>query len=53
MRTIKVTFDNGDSIITNINGTESEIKDYYIGSAFNIGNYEDCFVKAISVEFLK
>ena len=53
MKTVKVTFDNGDSIITNINGTESEIRDYYIGNIFNIGTYEDCLVKAISVEFLK
>lgn len=53
MRTIKVTYDNGDSTITNINGTESEIKDYYIGSTFNIGTYEDCLVKAASVEFLE
>lgn len=53
MRIIKVTYDNGDSTITNINGTETEIKDYYIGNVFNIGTYEDCLVKAISVEFLK
>lgn len=53
MRTIKVTFDNGDSIITNINSTESEIKEYYIGNIFNIGTYEDCLVKAVSVKFLE
>ena len=53
MKTVKVTFDNGDSIITNINGIESEIKEYYIGNIFNIGTYEDCFVKAVSVEFLE
>ena len=53
MRTIKVTYDNGDSTITNINGAESEIKEYYIGNIFNIGTYEDCLVKAVNVEFLK
>lgn len=53
MKTVKVTFDNGDSTITNINGTESEIKEYYIGNIFNIGTYEDYLVKAVSVEFLK
>lgn len=53
MRTIKVMCDNGDSIVTNINGTKSEIEDYYIGNIFNIGTYEDCLVKAVSVEFLK
>lgn len=53
MRTIKITYDNGDSIIANINGTESEIKDYYIGKVFHIRTCKDCFVKAVSVEFLK
>lgn len=53
MKTVKVTFDNGDNIITNINGTKSEIKEYYIGSIFNIGTYKDCLAKAISVEFLE
>ena len=53
MRTIKVTYDNGDSTITNINCTESEIREYYIGNIFNIGTYEDCLVKAVSVEFLE
>ena len=53
MKTVKVTYDNGDSIITNINGTESEIRDYYIGNIFNIGTYEDYLAKAISVEFLE
>lgn len=53
MKTVKVTFDNGDSTITNINGTESEIKEYYIGNIFNIGIYEDCLVKAVNVEFLE
>ena len=53
MRTIKVTYDNRDSTITNINGTKSEIKEYYIGNIFNIGTYEDCLVKAVSVEFLE
>lgn len=53
MKTAKVTYDNGDSIITNINGTEFEIKEYYIDNIFNIGTYEDCLVKAISVEFLE
>jgi hypothetical protein len=53
MRTIKVTYDNGDSIITNINGTESEIRNYYIGNIFNIGTCEDCLVKAVSVKFLE
>ena len=52
MREIKVIFENGDSICTKINGTESEIRAYYIGKVFNTGVYSDCLVKAVSVEFL-
>lgn len=52
MKTVKVIFSNDDSIITNINGTESEIRAYYIGKVFNIGIYNDLLVKAVSVEFL-
>lgn len=40
-RTVRVTFGNGDSITTGINGTKQEIIDYYIGKWFNIGHGED------------
>lgn len=36
-QSIKVTFDNGDEIKTEINGTIDEIIEYYIGKWFNIG----------------
>lgn len=52
MKTVKVTYDNGDSVITKINGTESDIRAYYIGKVFNIGTCGDLLVKAVSVEFL-
>ena len=52
MKTFKVTFDNGDELITRMNGTEAEIKDYYIGKVFNVGTVSDCMVKAVKVEFL-
>lgn len=52
MRTVKVIYSNGDSVITQINGTEAEIRAYYIGKVFNIGVYTDLLVKAVSVEFL-
>jgi hypothetical protein len=53
MRSIRVTYDNGNTITTNINGTEEEIKAYYIGKTFNLGDGEndDCHV-AKGVEFL-
>jgi hypothetical protein len=39
MNTAIVKFNNGDTITTNINGTESEIKAYYkIGRVFNLGD---------------
>lgn len=56
MRTIRVTFEDGNTITTNINGTDEEIRRYYIGQSFNFGDTQehpkDKMVKAISVEFL-
>lgn len=54
MRTVKVSFKNGNYFITRINGTESEIRHYYeIGSRFNIGSVEDDWQIVSAVEFLK
>lgn len=53
MRTIKVTFEDGDTIITNINGTDAEIRAYYLGNEFNIGNGEkDNVQMAVKIEYL-
>jgi len=54
MRSIKVTFDNGNSLETNINGTNAEILKYYVGNEFNLGDGAggDLMAKATSVEFL-
>ena len=39
MKTAKVIFDNGDEIITDINGTDEEIQNYYaVGRTFNLGD---------------
>lgn len=53
MRAIRVTFDNGKRIETDINGTDDEIRAYYIGRLFDVG-YGDTEVMArgVSVEFL-
>lgn len=49
---IIVTFEDGDTVATNINGTKDEIRAYYINNYFNLGSgSEDKAVKAISVEF--
>jgi len=51
-RHIKVTFEDGNTIETPINGTKREIEDYYVGKYFNMGVEDDKMVKALSVEFL-
>lgn len=49
---VKVIFENGDYLFTTINGTEAEVKDYYIGKVFNIGTVADNMQKCVDVEFL-
>jgi len=46
MRGIKVTFENGDEVITSINGTMKEISEYYFQMAYPGTN------KAMKIEFL-
>lgn len=50
MRSIRVTFENNDFLETNINGTDEEIRNYYVGKYFELK--ENLIVKAIKVEFL-
>lgn len=52
MRAVKVTFSDGDSLVTSINGTDEEIRAYYLGNIFNLGAVEDRLVMATKVEFL-
>jgi len=54
VRSIKVTFEDGDWLATNINGTEDEIRAYYLGNEFNLGDGHggDRMVRATQVEFL-
>jgi hypothetical protein len=47
---IKVTFDDGDWLETWINGTEEEIRAYYIGTRFT--KHDETFHTALTVEFL-
>lgn len=51
-RTVKVHFSDGNSITTGINGTVSEIIEYYLNKQFNFGIDEDDLSTAIHVEFL-
>ena len=52
---VRVHFVNGDSFISDINGTKAEVKRYYkIGRQFNLGgsNGRDAMQSVTSLEFL-
>lgn len=53
-RSVKVHFEDGNTITTRINGTVEAIKKYYVGRFFTFGTCEENekSVKAIRVEFL-
>ena len=54
MRPVKVTFANGDTLVTQITGTKDEVRAYYLGRTFNIGQGEnDNLQRVVSVEFLE
>jgi hypothetical protein len=56
LREVRVTFDNGNIIETNMAShlNNDAILDYYkIGKTFNIGSSEDLLVKVSKVEILK
>lgn len=54
MKAVKVTFQNGDHLSTNINGTDEEIIAYYKpGKVFNIGTVEDNLQPVVKCEILK
>ncbi len=53
MKTVKVSYSNGDSIVTSINGTDNEIKAYFaIGRPFNIGSVDDNVQRVMALEFI-
>jgi hypothetical protein len=56
MRSIKVTFNDGNTVVTSVNGTDAEIRAYYIGQSFNLTLDESLSLAdmpiGISVEFL-
>ncbi len=54
-QTVKVTFHDGDTIVTWINGTRDRIRKYYaIGKYFNIGRGEhDYMQKVTAFEFIQ
>lgn len=54
LRPVRITYNDGSIIETNINGNDKEIKEYYRkGRTFNIGNSEfDKIVKVKKLELL-
>lgn len=48
---VKVHFDDGDSLCTDINGSEREINEYYLGKDF--AKSDETMHKAIHVDFIK
>jgi hypothetical protein len=50
MTNVKVTYSNGDTITTAINGTIEAAKQYFLGNIFNIGSVEDNMQTAVKVE---
>jgi hypothetical protein len=50
MRTITATFECGRVIVTQINGTDEEIREYYLNQVFNLGYETDKMSKCIEVK---
>lgn len=51
--TVKVNYENGDSITTRFNGTIQEATAYYVGNIFNIGVVTDNLQECNSVEVIE
>lgn len=49
---VKITFENGDTLTTMINGCKDEIEEYYYNNVFNVGTVSDDIQKVVNVEFL-
>jgi hypothetical protein len=53
MHAVKVTFENGDTITTEINGTRESISEYYaIGKVFNLGRVSDNLQRVTNIQFI-
>ena len=54
MNAVKVTYDNGDEVVTSINGSDEEVLNYFkVGKTFNIGNGgKDLMAKVVKAEIV-
>lgn len=50
MKTVTAYFDNGRAIVSPINGTDEEIRAYYLNQIFNLGFEKDEMAKCIEVK---
>jgi hypothetical protein len=50
MNSYKITFSDGDSLVTRMNATLEEATAYYLGQVFNLGAERDRLVRCNSVE---
>ena len=50
MNSYKITFSDGDSLVTSMNATPEEARDYYLGKTFNLGAEWDRLVRCVSVK---
>lgn len=50
MKTVTAYFENGKTIVSPINGTDEEIRAYYLNQIFNLGFEKDEMAKCIRVE---
>lgn len=52
-KTVKVCFEDGDSLVTRINGTTEQIEQYYLNHTFNLGTSNDNLKKCVKIEFME
>lgn len=53
MQTVKVFLEDGNSFVTQINGSKAKIMAYYLGNYFNMGTITDDIKKVVDIEFLE
>lgn len=49
---VEVSFENGDSVITKINGSKDDVEKYYLNKRFNFGIDGNDLQRAVKVEFI-
>ena len=49
---VEVSFENGDSVITKINGSKDDVEKYYLNKLFSFGIDGNDLQRAVKVEFI-